>query len=406
MAVGLSDPSKLHPVAGIRLGAQAAGIRRAGRPDLVVIDCAPGTQAAATFTQNQFCAAPVLLARAHLSACLPRALLINSGYANAGTGEPGYQDALACCRALADRMHYTVEQVLPFSTGVIGERLPVERMVRALPACIAVLSESGWVEAARGIMTTDTVAKGSSRQVDIGGKRVTVTGIAKGAGMIQPNMATMLAFVATDAAVERGVLQRCMADAVQVSFNRITVDGDTSTNDACMLLASGRAGNAPIAADTGPAYAVFAQAVREVFTELAQAIVRDAEGATKFITIEVAGGETQAECTAVAYTIAHSPLVKTAFFAGDPNWGRILAAIGRAPIGRLDPNAVSIYLDDICVFSNGGVAQGYRESDAAGVMRASEFTVRVVLGRGAQRARIWTCDLSHDYVRINAEYRS
>jgi glutamate N-acetyltransferase/amino-acid N-acetyltransferase len=396
----------MYPVAGIRLGTCAAGIRRPGRPDLVVIDCAPGTKTAATFTQNQFCAAPVLLARAHLSVSAPRALLINTGYANAGTGKPGYQDALACCTALAGQMRYTAEQILPFSTGVIGERLPVERMVQALPACIAALSESGWEQAAHGIMTTDTMAKGSSRQVDIDGTMVTMTGIAKGAGMIQPNMATMLAFVATDAAIDDDVLQSCLVASVQESFNRITVDGDTSTNDACVLLASGRAGNAPIIKNTGRSYVVFAQALREIFIELAQALVRDAEGATKFITIEVAGGRSEAECAAVANMIANSPLVKAAFFAGDPNWGRVLAAIGNAPIDKLDTTAVSIYLNNICVFSNGGVAKDYRESDAAAVMRLPEITVRVTLGNGAHQARVWTCDLSHEYIRINGAYRS
>ena len=406
MAVGLSGLPRLYPVAGIRLGTAAAGIRRAGRPDLVVIDCVPGTNTVATFTRNQFCAAPVLLARAHLSVSAPRALLINTGYANAGTGEPGYQDALACCTALARQMHYAVPQVLPFSTGIIGERLPVERMVQALPVCIAALSESGWEEAAHGIMTTDTMAKGSSRQVNIDGTTVTVTGIAKGAGMIQPNMATMLAFVATDAAIDRDELQRCIQAAVRDSFNRITVDGDTSTNDACVLLATGRAGNTPINKNTSASYTLFAQAVREVFTELAQALVRDAEGATKFITIEVAGGRSEAECAAVAYTIAHSPLVKTSFFAGDPNWGRILMAIGRAPIDKLDTGAVSIYLNNTCVFTNGGIAKDYRESDATAVMRLPEFTVRVTLGNSVHQARVWTCDLSHEYIRINAEYRA
>src|SRR5229473_4215817 len=382
MAVGLSGLPKLYPVAGIRLGTYAAGIRRAGRPDLVVIDCAPGTNTVATFTQNQFCAAPVLLARTHLSVSAPRALLINTGYANAGTGRPGYQDALVCCAALAEQMHYAVEQVLPFSTGVIGERLPLERMVQALPACIAALSESGWGEAAHGIMTTDTVAKGSSRQLNIDGTTITVTGIAKGAGMMHPDMATMLAFVATDAVIDRSVLQSCLQAAVQESFNRITVDGDTSTNDACVLLASGRAGNAPINKDTSQSYARFAQAVRGVFIELAQAIVRDAEGATKFITIEVAGGRSEAECAAEAYTIA------------------------RAPVDKLDTDAVSIYLNNICVFADGGVAKDYREPDALAVMRAPEITIRVTLGNSAHQARVWTCDLSHEYIRINAEYRS
>ena len=406
MAVGLKELPVLHPIAGIRLGTTAAGIRKKDRRDLVVIECAPGTQASATFTQNRFCAAPVTVAREHLARNAPRALLINTGFANAGTGEPGMKDARACCEALASGMNCRVTEILPFSTGVIGERLPRERLLAGLPSCLANLDANGWAEASHGIMTTDTLPKGSSRQIKIGSRMITVTGIAKGAGMIRPDMATMLAFVATDAAVAPTVLQACVTTAVNQSFNRITVDGDTSTNDACVLLATGAAGNPVIDEPTGEAYVLLLGAVMEVFTELAQAIVRDAEGATKFITIEVRGGRSESDCLAVAYTIAHSPLVKTAFFASDPNWGRILAAIGRAPISHLDVANVAIYLNELCVVRNGAPDAGYTEAKGLSVMRLPEIHIGIDLGTGAASARVWTSDLSHDYVRINAEYRS
>ncbi len=406
MPVGLSNLPALHPVSGIRLGTTKAGIRKTERRDLVVIECMPGTQAAAVFTKNRFCAAPVTVAREHLAKTLPRALLINTGFANAGTGAPGEVDARACCEALAHELKCTPQEILPFSTGVIGERLPVGRIVAGLPGCVTGLSESGWSEAAYGIMTTDTLPKGASRRFKLDGRPITVTGIAKGAGMIRPDMATMLAFVATDAAVSQSVLHACLAAAVNNSFNRITVDGDTSTNDACVLLATGRAGHAPIEAASGPAYETLAQAVSEVCTELAQAIIRDAEGVTKFITLEVGGGASESDCLEVAYTIAHSPLVKTAFFASDPNWGRILAAIGRAPIPRLNVDRVGIYLDSVCVVRNGGLAADYTEARGLAVMKQPEIRVRVDLGAGTARATVWTSDLSHDYVRINAEYRS
>ncbi len=393
----------MHPVPGIRLGAAAAGIRKPNRRDLVVIECTAGTQVAAVFTKNRFCAAPVIVAREHLAKRMPRALLINTGFANAGTGEPGVADARACCEALARKLGCTPEEVLPFSTGVIGERLPLERVIAGLPACISALSESGWTEAASGIMTTDTVPKGSSRRVTIGSQSVTVTGIAKGAGMIRPDMATMLAFIATDARVASSVLQDALTAAVNVSFNRITVDGDTSTNDACVLLASGKGKTIEPYSD---GYAAFRQALTEVCTDLAQAIVRDGEGATKFITIEVTGGASEADCLEVAYTVANSPLVKTAFFASDPNWGRILAAIGRASVARLDVNTVSVHLNDVCVVECGALAPDYTEAKGAAVMREAEIRVHVGLGPGKASARIWTADLSHDYVRINAEYRS
>ena len=406
MPVGLTGLPALYPVSGIRLGTTAAGLRKKDRRDLVVIECAAGTHAAATFTRNRFCAAPVTVAREHLARTAPRALLINTGFANAGTGQAGLDDARACCAELAKQLGCQASEILPFSTGVIGERFPLERIVAGLPGCLTNLDVNGWAEAAQGIMTTDTVPKGSSRKIRIGAHTVTVTGIAKGAGMIRPDMATMLAFVATDAAVVPAVLQTCISVAVNRSFNRITVDGDTSTNDACVLLATGAAGNPAIERADGDAYAILMRAVMEVFTELAHAIVRDAEGATKFITIEVRGGRNESDCLEVAYTVAHSPLVKTAFFASDPNWGRILAAIGRAPIAQLDVDKVSVFLDDVCVVRNGAPDAGYTEARGLAVMRLPEIKIGIELGAGSAAARIWTSDLSHDYVSINAEYRS
>ncbi len=405
MAVNLPPLPELHPVAGIRLGTARAQIRKPDRRDLVVIECVPGTLAAAVFTRNRFCAAPVTLARAHLAQGTPRALLINTGFANAGTGAEGLDDARRSCDALAAALNCAAHEVLPFSTGVIGERLPTERVIAGLPACIAALSEDGWEEAAHGIMTTDTQPKGSSRRVTVNDKIVTVTGIAKGAGMICPNMATLLAFVATDAAVPQAILQHALGAAANESFNRISVDGDTSTNDACVLLATGKSG-VEISARQGAAYDAFYNAVSEVIAELAQAIVRDAEGATKFITIDVVQGASQADCLEVAHTIAHSPLVKTAFFASDPNWGRILAAVGRARITQLNVDRVAIYLDEICIVRNGARAAEYREAQGQAVMAKAEIHLCVELGSGAASVRLWTCDLSHDYVRINAEYRS
>jgi len=406
MAVRLKTLPVLQPIAGIRLGTAAAGIRKKDRRDLVLIECAPGTTAAAVFTQNRMCAAPVTVARTHLAGAAPRALLINTGFANAGTGAPGIDDALACCAESAKQLGCKTEEVLPFSTGVIGERFPLERLLAGIPVCIRQLSPAGWADAAHGIMTTDTGAKGSSRLVEAGAARFTVTGIAKGSGMIRPDMATMLAFIATDARIAPAILQAALTTAVEGSFNRISVDGDTSTNDACVLLATGQAAGATIERAQGPVYAAFVQALEAVCSELAQAIVRDGEGATKFITIDVLGGLTEADCLEVAYTIAHSPLVKTAFFASDPNWGRILAAVGRARIERLDVNAVYIYLNELCIVRNGARAQEYSEAGGQAVMREAEIHLRVELGAGAAQARIWTTDLSHDYVRINAEYRT
>lgn len=406
MAVGLQGLPTLYPVPGVRLGTTEAGIRKKGRRDLVIIECAPGTLAAATFTKNRFCAAPVTVAREHLAKLMPRALLVNTGIANAGTGKPGLEDALTSCEALAKYLQCQSGEILPFSTGVIGERLPRQQLLAGLPACIANLSENGWAEAAHGIMTTDSLPKGCSRKIWIGSHAITITGIAKGAGMIRPDMATMLAFVATDAAVTPVALQSCISSAVNVSFNRITVDGDTSTNDACVLIATGAAGNPVIDREGGEAYTIFLNSLIEVFTNLAQAIVRDAEGATKFITVEVTGGRSEPDCLAVAYTIAHSPLVKTAFFASDPNWGRILAAIGRAPIEHLEIDKVAIYLNDLCVVRNGAPDGDYNESRGLTEMRKAEIRIGVELGTGDFSARIWTSDFSHDYIRINAEYRT
>ncbi|MGD8854571.1 MAG: bifunctional glutamate N-acetyltransferase/amino-acid acetyltransferase ArgJ, partial [Gammaproteobacteria bacterium] len=352
-------PSSLLPVPGIRLAAVAAGIRYRDRNDLVVMELAQSSRCAAVFTRNAFCAAPVTLARAHLSRQTPRFLLINSGNANAGTGERGLADAASTCLTLARRAGCEPEQVLPFSTGVIGEPLPVERIEGRLDDALAALSEDGWADAAQAIMTTDTVAKGISRTLDLGGQRVVITGIAKGAGMIRPDMATMLAYVGTDAAVEAGALQRCLRRAVDGSFNRITVDGDTSTNDACVLVATGRSPAASLD-DQHPELMSFCDAVAEVCRHLAQLIVRDAEGATKFVSVCVQGGRDTEECLEVAYTVAHSPLVKTALYASDPNWGRILAAVGRAGLPDLEVNRIRIFLDDLCTVRDGGRAAGYR----------------------------------------------
>lgn len=406
MAVNLPPLPELQPIPGIRTGTSAAGIRKKDRRDLVIVECASGTRGAAVFTQNRFCAAPVLVAREHLAAARPRALVINTGFANAGTGEPGRQDAVAICEALARKIGVNAAEVLPFSTGVIGERLPVDRITAGLPDCVAALDERGWADAAAGIMTTDTRPKGSSRRGEVAGIRVAVTGIAKGAGMICPNMATMLSFVATDASVGQAALDALVRSAADVSFNRITVDGDTSTNDACVLLATGRAGNPTIERPEGEDYEVLRELVTGVFTELAQAIIRDAEGATKFITIEVCGGRNEAECLEVAHTIAHSPLVKTAFFASDPNWGRILAAVGRARIEWLDVGSVAIFINEVCIARDGARAPEYTEAQGRAAMAQPEITLRVELGAGTATARVWTSDLSHEYVQINAEYRT
>ncbi|MEW5887491.1 MAG: bifunctional glutamate N-acetyltransferase/amino-acid acetyltransferase ArgJ [Pseudomonadota bacterium] len=399
-------PDRLRSVPGVTLGIAEAGIRKANRKDLLLIRLDEGAEAAGVFTRNRFCAAPVTVCKAHLAAAPIRALVVNTGIANAGTGSRGIADARATCAAVAELIGCRPEQVLPFSTGVINEFLPMERIKAGLPRCRAHLGADHWFDAARAIMTTDTVPKAASRTVAIEGKTVTITGISKGAGMIKPNMATMLGFIATDAAVTRPVLQRLVQEVADRSFNCITVDGDTSTNDSFVLIATGKAGHAPIADAGSPGYAVLRSALEAVAVELAQAIVRDGEGATKFITVRVEGGRDQQECRAVGYAIAQSPLVKTAFFASDPNLGRILAAVGNAGIDDLDVGGVRLWLDDVLVASGGGRDPGYREEDGARVMKQVEITVRVDLGRGAARATIWTCDFSYDYVRINADYRS
>lgn len=395
----------LHPVAGLRLGTTCAGIKQPDRRDLVMMELCDGATVAAVFTRNAFCAAPVIVAREHRAQTSPRYLLINTGNANAGTGEQGMTDALACCDAVAQATGCAREAVLPFSTGVISEPLQVTAICDAVPAALAALDENGWVDAAHGILTTDTVPKGISRELEIDGHRVTITGIAKGSGMIRPDMATMLAYVATDANVPQNVLQACLARAMNKSFNRITVDGDTSTNDACLLMATGQSA-ATVDQTEGDTFDALCAAVTDVCEQLALAVVRDGEGATKLITVAVEGGSDEAECLQVAYTIAHSPLVKTAFFASDPNWGRILAAVGRAGLVDLDISAIELYLDDVCLARDGGRDPDYREELGQQVMDKTEITVRVVLCRGDATAQIWTCDLSYDYVRINAEYRS
>jgi glutamate N-acetyltransferase/amino-acid N-acetyltransferase len=392
------------PVKGLRLGAAGAAIKRPGRDDLLVIEAAEGSACAAVFTRNAFCAAPVTVAREHLVR-RPRWLLINSGNANAGTGARGLDDARATCRRLAELAGGRSEQVLPFSTGVIGEYLPVDKISAGLPKALAALDEAGWDRAARAIMTTDTRPKIASRAIEIGGQRIAITGIAKGAGMIHPNMATMLAFIATDARIEPASLQDCLNGAVDRSFNCITVDGDTSTNDACVLIATGASGSPELNRDSAD-FPRFAEAVREVCGELAEAIVRDGEGATKLIRIVVEEARDEAEAHAVAKTIAHSPLVKTAFFASDPNWGRILAAVGRAGCAGLDIDRVSIWLGDVAIVEHGGRAPGYTEEAGAAVMARSDILVRVALGRGSAVQTVLTCDFSYDYVRINAEYRT
>lgn len=405
MPVGLSEPEVLLPIAGVRWGIAAAGIKYADRNDLALMEIAPGSTTAAVYTRNAFCAAPVTLARRHGVAISTRYLLINSGNANAGTGEPGMKAALESCAAVAEVAGCKIEEVLPFSTGVIGELLPVDRVRNVLPQAYADLSADNWLKTARAIMTTDILAKGVSRQIEIGEKTVTITGIAKGSGMIRPDMATMLAYVATDAEVGPVLLQQLLQQAVDGSFNSITVDGDTSTNDACVLVASGQSGVA-FAVESDAGYSEFAAAVTEVLQFLAQAIIRDGEGATKFITIDVSGGVNKAECRQVAYTVAHSPLVKTALFASDPNWGRILAAVGRAGVDSLDVDRVTIHLGDVRIVCDGGCDVLYTEAAGQAVMDEEEITIKIDLGRGLTQAQIWTTDLSYDYVKINAEYRS
>ncbi len=399
-------PEDLLPVAGVALGIAEAGIKKPGRKDLLVMLLDEGTQVAGVFTQNRFCAAPVIVAKLHLTHSPIRALVINTGNANAGTGEIGIQHALAVCSELARLTGYSTQQVLPFSTGVIMEPLPVDRIIAGLPAAVANCAADNWFNAAQAIMTTDIVPKAASRQVQIDGKTVTVTGIAKGSGMIRPNMATMLGYVATDAVINQTLLQAMTQYAADHSFNRITVDGDTSTNDAFVVLATGKAGHREITHQDCAEFTLLQEAVTAIAVDLAKMIVRDGEGATKFITVQVDSGKNVDECTKVAYAIAHSPLVKTAFFASDPNLGRILAAIGYAGIDDLDVSGIQLYLDDVLVAEKGGRAPHYREVDGQRVMNQSEIIVRVVLNRGSASTTLWTCDFSYDYVKINASYRS
>lgn len=406
MAVGDLAMPEMHPVVGVRAGVVEAGIRYRERRDLVLFELASDATVAGVFTQSGFAAAPVQLCRRYLQQAGIRYWLINTGNANAGTGELGLQNALRSCQAVAAQTGVQPEQVLPFSTGVIGEHLPVDRIEAALPAAIAALQADNWVAAASGIMTTDTRPKGASVRFTHEGREYTITGISKGAGMIRPNMATMLAFVATDAAVSRELLQQLLADAVAQSFNRITIDGDTSTNDSCVLVATGAAGNAALTSSQDALYALLREQLCAVFARLAQLIVRDGEGATKFITVRVEGGANSRECCDVAYAVAHSPLIKTAFFASDPNWGRIVAAVGYAGVDGLEQNRVRVWLDDVCIVDKGGRAPDYTEAQGAAVMQQPEITIRIDLGRGVACDTVWTCDLSYDYVRINADYRS
>ena len=405
MAVGLGPLPTLHPVPGFELGIASAGIKRPGRKDVVVMRCAEGSSVAGVFTLNAFCAAPVILSKQRVQGTV-RYLLTNTGNANAGTGAPGLAAAERTCAKLAALAGVPAESVLPFSTGVIGEPLPVEKIEGALQAALDNLSENHWAEAATGIMTTDTLPKGASRQFQHDGVTVTVTGISKGAGMIRPNMATMLGYIATDAKVAPAVLKDLMLDGANKSFNRITIDGDTSTNDCCMLIATGKANLPEVTEASGALFEALKKAVFEVCMEVAQAIVRDGEGATKFVTVQVNGGANHQECLDVGYAVAHSPLIKTALFASDPNWGRILAAVGRAGVPALDVSLIDVYLDSVCIASQGGRSPSYTEEQGSKVMAQEEITIRIELGRGQCSETIWTTDLSHEYVKINAEYRT
>ncbi|MDI5984368.1 bifunctional glutamate N-acetyltransferase/amino-acid acetyltransferase ArgJ [Halomonas sp. M4R5S39] len=409
MAVGEARFPEMPVIEGLRLGTTMAGIKKPGRRDLVVIEIPEGAGVAGTFTRNAFCAAPVIVAREHLATCVargegPRFLLINTGNANAGTGEAGLRDARTSCADLARLSGVAEERVLPFSTGVIGEPLPMDRLLGGLPGALGALDEgsAAWREAGEGILTTDTRAKGASVTLELGDSRVTINGISKGSGMIQPNMATMLGFVATDAAIEQPLLESLLRETVDRSFNCITVDSDTSTNDACVLIATGR--GAAVASEEQ--IAVFRNGLQRVMTELAQAIIRDGEGATKFVTLQVDSAASRREALGVAFTVAHSPLVKTALYASDANWGRILAAVGRAPVEDFDVARVTIDLGEVRLVENGGRAAGYTEAAGSAVMAREEIVIRIDLGRGGESATVWTSDLSHDYVTINADYRS
>ena len=394
----------LLPVAGIRLATVCAGIKKPNHRDLVVMEIAEGSNTAAVFTRNAFCAAPVIVARDHINQTSPRYLLVNTGNANAGTGEAGLKAAQSCCDAVAKVTGCQSNEVLPFSTGVIGEPLLLDRILPAISDAVTKFDTDNWADASNGILTTDTVPKCVSNKIDINGQMVTLTGMAKGSGMIRPDMATMLAYIATDADIDKTLLQTCLQRAVNKSFNRITVDGDTSTNDACILIATGQSHVTITEQDA--AFEIFASALDELCIELAKAMVRDGEGATKLIHVEISQGASEQECLDVAYTIAHSPLVKTAFFASDPNWGRILAAVGRAGLNELLLDKIKIYLGDVCIVENGGRSENYTEEQGQSVMDRNEITIRVELSRGNAQANIWTCDFSYDYVKINAEYRT
>lgn len=406
MPVGLQAPEKLLPVRGIRVAAISAGLRYKARPDLVLMTCDAGSVVSVVFTRNRYVAAPVIVARRHLDVAAPVALLVNAGQANAGTGQPGIEVAEQTCASVAAALGCIPEQVLPFSTGVIGAAPPPEKINAAMDTLTDGLGEDNWLDAANGIMTTDIVAKGASHQFDLDGHKVTVTGIAKGSGMIHPNMATMLSYVATDLAIDKAALDRCWQEVIAETFNRITVDGDTSTNDAAVIMASGQAGN-PVVADTGSeGYRLVKQALTKVCLALAQSIIRDGEGATKFVSVKVVGGSSVDDCLAIGFTIAHSPLVKTALFASDANWGRIMAAVGRAPVDTLDIDKVDMYLGDVCVARQGAIAPEYTDEQGQAVMKQEEIEIRIDLHAGNAEATVWTSDLSHEYIRINAEYRS
>ena len=406
MAVGDVAMPQMHAVKGVKIGSAEAYVRYPNRRDLVIFEFAEGTNAAGVFTQNAFCAAPVHVSKKHLEMGSPRYLVINTGNANAGTGKTGMENAKSTCCKFAALAGVEPFEILPFSTGVIGEQLPIERLLSGLQPALDSLKDDAWLDAAAGIMTTDTTPKGASEQFVLDGVTYAMTGISKGAGMIRPNMATMLSYVATDAPISRGLVQQLLKDAVNVSFNRITVDGDTSTNDSCIFAATGQAGGAEISSQDDARYAAVAEVLTRIMKRLAQLIVRDGEGATKFITVAVEGGANTQECCDIAYSIAHSPLVKTAFFASDPNWGRILAAIGYAGVENLDVEKIQVWLDDVQICKDGGAAADYTEEAGARVMAQPEMTIRVDLGRGEAKDTVYTCDLSYDYVKINADYRS
>lgn len=406
MAVGDLSLPQMLPINGVKIGIAESYIRYKNRRDLVIFELAEGSTVATVLTQNAFCAAPVQVVKQHMAIAQPRYLLVNTGNANAATGTVGLANAQKSCEALAALTGTTAAEILPFSTGVIGEQLPIDRLIAGLPNALAALDADRWVDAAHGIMTTDTLPKGASEQFTLDGVTYSVTGISKGAGMIRPNMATMLGYVATDLAIEAGLLQQMLSEVTEQSFNRITIDGDTSTNDACVLVATGQAGGAVLQSRDDPRFAEVMQVLSRVFIRLAQLIVRDGEGATKFIAVRVEGGAATQECCDVAYSVAHSPLIKTAFFASDPNWGRIVMAIGKAGLSDLDQSKVQVWLDDVQICRDGGAAADYTEAQGAAVMQQSEITIRIALGRGDAVDTVWTCDFSYDYVKINADYRS